>query len=158
MYINPLIIDSNGLPQTLLILYNNCPVLFGKKKPIKRNVTLIGDVCESILSYAKIRHPNEAILVLKGKSKNGIIRVDGLVVPPFSHSGPTFAGFPYSFLPFDSSYVGMVHTHPSGTAQPSVEDLHNFFGLVSIIVQYPYKKENIYAWSSAGERVKLDIE
>ena len=93
-------------------------------------------------------------MVLKGKSKNGIIRVDGLVVPPFSHSGPTFAGFPHSFLPFDSSYVGMVHTHPSGTAQPSVEDLHNFFGLVSVIVQYPYKKEDIYAWSSAGERVQ----
>ena len=72
----------------------------------------------------------------------------------FSHSGPTFAGFPHSFLPFDSSYVGMVHTHPSGTAQPSVEDLHNFFGLVSVIVQYPYKKEDIYAWSSAGERVR----
>ena len=72
--------------------------------------------------------------------------------------GPTFAGFPHSFLPFDSSYVGMVHTHPSGTAQPSVEDLHNFFGLVSVIVQYPYKKEDIYAWSSAGERVQLEVE
>ena len=45
-----------------------------------------------------------------------------------------------------------------GTTSPSVEDLHNFFGLVSVIVQYPYKKEDIYAWSSAGERVELEVE
>ena len=86
-----------------------------------------------------MKHPNEGILILKGKSKNGEIKIDGLVIPPFSYySGPTFAGFPHSFLPFDLSYVGMVHSHPSGSADPSVTDLHNFFGLVSMVVKSPY--------------------
>lgn len=128
-----------------------------KKKKIERLVSLKKDVVDSISSYCKIKHPNESILILKGKSKNGKILIDGLVIPPFSHTGPTFAGFPHSFLPFDLSYVGIVHSHPSGSAEPSLTDLHNFFGLVSLIVQFPYKDEDIYAWDSKGNAVNLEI-
>ncbi len=78
-------------------------------------------------------------------------------MPPFSESGPTFAGFPHSFLPFDFSYVGTVHSHPSGSAKPSVTDLHNFFGLVSLIVKSPYEDDDIFAWVSNGESIKLTI-
>ncbi|PIN83316.1 MAG: peptidase, partial [Nitrosopumilales archaeon CG11_big_fil_rev_8_21_14_0_20_33_24] len=56
-------------------------------------------VLDSILSYCQMKHPNEGILILKGKSKQGLILIDGLVIPPFNYSGPTFAGFPHSFLP-----------------------------------------------------------
>ena len=128
-----------------------------KKKKFERSVSLKKDVFDSISSYCKIKHPNEGILILKGKSKDGAILIDGLVIPPFSHSGPTFAGFPHSFLPFDMSYVGMVHSHPSGSAEPSLTDLHNFFGLVSLIVQYPYDNDDVFAWDSKGNQIKLDI-
>jgi proteasome lid subunit RPN8/RPN11 len=94
-------------------------VLF-KKKKFERIVSLKKDVVDSISSYCKIKHPNESILILKGKSKQGRILIDGLVIPPFSHTGPTFAGFPHSFLPFDMSYLGIVHSHPSGSAEPSM--------------------------------------
>ena len=73
-----------------------------------------------------------------------------MVIPPFSETGPTFAGFPHSFLPFDMSYIGIVHSHPSGSAEPSVTDLHNFFGLVSMIVKSPYDDDSIFAWDSNG--------
>ena len=105
-----------------------------------------------------MKHPNEGVLILRGKSKKGTITVDGLVIPPFSESGPTFAGFPHSFLPFDMSYVGMVHSHPSGSAEPSITDLHNFFGLVSVIVGFPYADSSVYAWDSKGEKIPLTIE
>ncbi len=108
-----------------------------KKEKIERQVTLKKDTRDGILSYCKMKHPNEGLLILKGKSKKGNTTIDGLVIPPFTHSGPTFAGFPHSFLPFDLSYVGTVHSHPSGSAKPSVTDLHNFFGLVSLIVKSP---------------------
>ena len=113
------------------------------------------DVLDSILSYCKMNHPNEGILILKGKSKNGEIKIDGLVIPPFSETGPTFAGFPNSFLPFDMSYLGIVHSHPSGSAEPSVTDLHNFFGLVSLIVKFPYDDDSIFAWDSSGNSIPL---
>jgi len=128
-----------------------------KKEKIERRVTLKEDTRDGILSYCKMNHPNEGLLILKGKSKKGNITIDGLVIPPFTHSGPTFAGFPHSFLPFDLSYVGTVHSHPSGSAKPSVTDLHNFFGLVSLIVKSPYDDEDIFAWDSNGDSIKLTI-
>lgn len=128
-----------------------------KKKNIERKVLLQKDVVDSILSYCKMKHPNEGILILKGKSKNGEIKIDGLVIPPFNYTGPTFAGFPQSFLPFDMSYIGIVHSHPSGSAEPSVTDLHNFFGLVSLIVKSPYDDDSIFAWDSNGNSISLSI-
>lgn len=129
-----------------------------KKKKYERKVLLKKEVLDSILSFCQMKHPNEGILILKGKSKNGEIKIDGLVIPPFSEVGPTFAGFPHSFLPFDMSYVGVIHSHPSGSAEPSVTDLHNFFGLVSMIVKSPYDDDSIFAWDSNGDAIPLSIE
>ena len=128
-----------------------------KKKKVERRVSLKSDVVNSISTFCKMKHPNEGILILKGKSKAGHILIDGLVIPPFSHEGPTFAGFPQSFLPFDMSYVGIIHSHPSGSAEPSLTDLHNFFGLISLIVKFPYGDEDIFAWDSKGGSVNLEI-
>ena len=129
-----------------------------KKKKFERKVILQKEVLDSILSYCQMKHPNEGILILKGKSKNGEINIDGLVIPPFNYTGPTFAGFPHSFLPFDMSYVGIVHSHPSGSAEPSVTDLNNFFGLVSLIVKSPYSDESVFAWDSSGNAIPLSIK
>ena len=129
-----------------------------KNKKFERKVLLKKDVRDGILSFCQMKHPNEGILILKGKSKNGEIKIDGLVIPPFSETGPTFAGFPHSFLPFDMSYVGIIHSHPSGSAEPSVTDLHNFFGLVSMIVKSPYDDNSIFAWDSNGDAIPLSIE
>ena len=132
--------------------------MFFKKKKIERSVTLQKDVFDSILSYCKMKHPNEGILILKGKSKDGKISIDGLVIPPFDYTEPTFAGFPHSFLPLDSSYVGMVRSHPNGSAEPSVTDLHNFFGLVSVIVKSPYDENSVFAWDSSGNPIPFTLE
>lgn len=128
-----------------------------KKTNFRRTLTIKKDTRDGILSYCKMNHPNEGILILRGKSKKGDISVDSLVIPPFSHSGPTFAGFPHSFLPFDPSYVGTVHSHPTGSADPSVTDLHNFFGLVSIIVKSPYEDEDMYAYDRDGNLIPITI-
>ena len=128
-----------------------------KTEKFDRQVSLQKNVLDSILSYCQMKHPNEGILILKGKSKRGHILIEGLVIPPFNYSGPSFAGFPHSFLPFDMSYIGIVHSHPSGSANPSVTDLHNFFGLVSLIVQSPYGDDDIFAWDSNGDAIKLTI-
>lgn len=128
-----------------------------KREKFERKISLKKEVRDSILSYCKMQHPNEAILILRGKSKKGNITIDGLVMAPFSHSGPTFAGFPHSFLPLDLSYVGTVHSHPIGSAKPSVTDLHNFFGLASLIVKAPYGDEDIFAWDSKSNPIEITI-
>ena len=129
-----------------------------KKKIIERKVLLEQTVLDSIVTFCKIKHPNEGILILKGKSRSGEIKIDGLAIPPFNFTGPTFAGFPHSFLPFDNSYIGIVHSHPAGSAEPSVTDLNNFFGLVSLIIKFPYDdNDSIFAWDSSGNPITLEI-
>ena len=128
-----------------------------KKKKFERKVSLRTEPRDGILSFCKMNHPDEAILILRGKSKNGNVVIDNLVIPPFSETGPDFAGFPSSFLPFDASYVGLVHSHPSGSVKPSVTDLHNFFGLVSLIVKSPYENDDIFAWDRDGNSIELTV-
>ncbi len=132
--------------------------MFFKKKKIERKILLQKTVLDSIISFCKMKHPNEGILILKGKSKNGTITIDGLAIPPFNFTGPTFAGFPHSFLPFDNSYIGIIHSHPSGSAEPSVTDLNNFFGLASLIIKFPYEDDSIFAWDSSGNSIPLTID
>ena len=129
-----------------------------KSKKFERQVTLNKEILDSIFSYCQMKHPEECFLILKGKSKNGQIKVDGLVIPPFGHSEPTFGGIPQSFLPFDMSYVGSLRSHPVGSVEPTIDDLNKFFGLVTIIVKSPYDEESISAWDSAGESITLKLE
>jgi proteasome lid subunit RPN8/RPN11 len=126
-------------------------------KRAEREIKLKKDVLDSILSYCHIKHPNEAILILRGKSKKGDVLIDGLVIPPFAFNAHSSSGFPHFMLPGDTSYVGTVHSHPSGSAEPSVTDLNNFFELISLIVRFPYEDEDIFAWDSNGNSVKLTI-
>ena len=128
-----------------------------KKKKLERKISLTSDARDGILSFCKMNHPNEGILILRGKSKRGDVFIDELVIPPFSETGADFAGFPHNPLPLDLSYVGIVHSHPSGSAKPSLTDLDNFFGLVSIIVQSPYEDDDIFAWDSDGRELPLVI-
>jgi proteasome lid subunit RPN8/RPN11 len=128
-----------------------------KKSNMQRTIAITKETRDGILTYCKMNHPNEGILILRGKSNKGNVIINGLVIPPFSHHGPTFAGFPHSFLPFDPSYVGTVHSHPSGSANPSVTDLHNFFGFVTMIVKSPYEDEDIFAFDRDGNSLPITI-
>ena len=128
-----------------------------KKKKLERKISLTKDARDGILSFCKMNHPNEGILILRGKSKRGNVFIDELVIPPFSETGADFAGFPHNPLPLDLSYVGIVHSHPSGSAEPSLTDLDNFFGLVSMIVKSPYENDDIFAWDSDGKEIPLVV-
>jgi len=132
------------------------PLIF-KREKLKRKVSLKKDARDGIISYCKMKHPNEAVLILRGKSKKGNITIDGLIIPPFSYTDTTFAGLPNSFLPLDTSYVGIVHSHPKGSEKPSITDLHNFFGLVLIIVKSPYDDDDFFASDSKGDPIEITI-
>ncbi len=134
--------------------------MFGKSvKSVQRRVLLKRQAADGIITFAKTWHPNEAILVLQGKSdrKNRQIIVDSLVVPPFTSNGPFFSGFSMYDLPFDSSYIGTAHSHPGPSNRPSLEDLNHFFGLVSVIIHHPYEYETIGAYDRNGNSMEIEI-
>ena len=62
-----------------------------KKKNLERKVIIKNETKDGIISYCKIKHPKEMVLILKGKSKNSIMNINGLVIPPFDHTSSTFA-------------------------------------------------------------------
>ena len=128
-----------------------------KHEKLERKVSLKKDARDGIISYCKMKHPNEAVLILRGKSRKGNITIDGLIIPPFSYTDTTFAGFPNSFLPLDTSYVGIVHSHPKGSEKPSITDSNDFFGLVSITVKSPYDDDDIFAWDSKGDPIEIAV-
>jgi len=129
----------------------------GKKAdPATRKVTMTKQVADGIITYSKSWHPNEGILILKGRSKKQQIIIEGLVIPPFSTHGPYYSGFPTYDLPFDLSYVGTAHSHPGGSNKPSLEDLNNYYGVISIIINYPYEYNTIGAFDRNG--VAMDLE
>ena len=115
-------------------------------------------ITDSIITYAKSFHPNEGILILQGKKDKNLIKVTGLVIPPFSTHGPYYSGFPMYELPFDLSYIGTIHSHPGGSNKPSLEDLNHFFGLVSVIICHPYEVQNIAAFDRNGYNMELETE
>jgi proteasome lid subunit RPN8/RPN11 len=135
-------------------------VLFRKKKEtneVRRMIILTKQITDSVITYAKSWHPNEGILILQGKKEKNLIKVTGLIIPPFSTHGPYYSGFPVYELPFDLSYIGTIHSHPSGSNKPSLEDLNHFFGLVSLIICYPYDTEDIGAFDRNGNKMEIEI-
>lgn len=125
---------------------------------MKKRIIFKREVVNSILSFFKMHHPNEAILVLRGSNKKDAIIVDSLMIPPFAEGGPYYSGFSIHMLPGDISILGTAHSHPSGSAEPSLTDLNHFSGLVGVIAKFPYEDDDIFAYNSDGEKLEFLIE
>jgi proteasome lid subunit RPN8/RPN11 len=124
----------------------------------QRQVLLTRSVADGIISYSRTLHPNEAILILQGRTTREEIFVESLVIPPFASSGPYYSGFSDYHLPFDNSYIGSAHSHPGGSNRPSLEDLNRgFYGTVSIIIAHPYEDRTMAAYDRNGNRLEVKI-
>jgi len=132
-------------------------VIFKSRQAPRRRIVITRQAADGIITYSKTHHPNEAILVLQGKKDKDEIVINGLIIPPFSMSGPFYSGFPVYDLPFDLSYIGTAHSHPGGSNRPSLDDLNHFYGMVSIIISHPYEDETIGAYDRNGNSLELRI-
>jgi proteasome lid subunit RPN8/RPN11 len=133
-------------------------VTFEKRQKMQRHIVISRSAADGIISYSKALHPNEAILILQGKTTRDQVIVEGLVIPPFASSGPYYSGFSNFHLPFDNSYVGSAHSHPSGSNRPSLEDLNRgFYGAVSIIIAHPYDDRTMAAYDINGNKLEIKV-
>ena len=112
---------------------------------MNKTVYIRREVVNSVLTYAIICHPKEGILLLKGRTDKNRIMIDDVVIPPLSTHGNSFSSFPLNMLPIDFSIIGTAHSHPSGVLKPSIEDLNNFYGQITVITSYPYESEKYLA-------------
>jgi proteasome lid subunit RPN8/RPN11 len=121
-------------------------------------ISISEDLLQTIFEGAKNLHPRETILLLRGAKKKGLISVTELVVPPLANYGRGFANVRLHMLPMDFSIVGTAHSHPSGNLTPSHTDLNHFFGIVLMIVGFPFENEkNVAVYNRTGERLTLQV-
>jgi proteasome lid subunit RPN8/RPN11 len=121
-------------------------------------VSLSAELLDAIFEGARRLYPRETILLLRGKKSKDSVKVLELVVPPLATHGRGFANIPLHMLPMDFSIVGTVHSHPSGNIAPSDTDCNHFFGLVLMIVGFPFAGEqNVAVYNCHGERLPLQI-
>ena len=109
--------------------------------PVK-SVIIHKDVVDSILTYSRSAYPREGILLLRGRTKKGVLEIESLVIPPMATHGEGFSSFSFWMLPIDLSFVGVAHSHPSGHAVPSHQDLLHAMGRVMVIAGFPYEDED----------------
>ena len=115
-------------------------------------------VVDSILTYAKLQHPREGILLLRGAVDNSEAHVKEVVIPPLAIRGYSYSAFPLHMLPIDLSIIGTAHSHPSGVLQPSIEDLNHFYGKIMVITTSPYEsEEHLAIYDRDGKLVKYEI-
>ncbi len=132
--------------------------MFEKKPKMPRQILISRSAVNGIISYSKGLHPNEAILILQGKTSREQVIIEGLVIPPFALSGPYYSGYSNYYLPTDSSYVGSAHSHPGGSNRPSLADLNRgFYGAVSIIIAHPYEDRTMAAYDRNGNKLEIKI-
>jgi proteasome lid subunit RPN8/RPN11 len=107
-----------------------------------------------ILAASKDTYPKEFAAILR--AEEGVI--EELLLLPGTVSGDVHAIFQLHMLPIDFSVVGTIHSHPSGSYNPSDADrqLFSHFGRVHIIVGHPYTERTWRAYDHNGAPRKLE--
>ncbi len=111
---------------------------------------------QSALEAARNTYPDEFISLLGGDKDTKTI--DELVIVP-AVFGETYTLVRGDLIPFDKRIVGSVHSHPGGSARPSVEDLNSFsaFGVIHLILAEPYTIDTARAYTTAGKAVRMQV-
>jgi proteasome lid subunit RPN8/RPN11 len=122
------------------------------------SVVIEEKLLRAILEGARRLYPREMILLLRGEKKKNVLNISEVLVPPLATHGPHFADVRLHMLPMDFSIIGTVHSHPSGNLTPSHTDLNHVFGIVLMIVGFPFADErNAAVYNHNGEKLPLQI-
>jgi len=123
-----------------------------------KTIVFDSKVVDSLLSYSRILHPREGVLLLRGKVDKEKIVVSDVEIPPFATHGQTFTSFPLHTLPIDFSIIGVAHSHPSGALKPSTTDLNKFYGRIMVIIAYPYQtQQDMMVFDREGKALKYEV-
>ncbi len=111
---------------------------------------------ESIKTASKSVYPNEFISLLGGKEDQKI--VEELVVLPATF-GEDFSSIRLDLMPFDSTIIGSIHSHPSYINLPSNADLNLFsrLGVIHIIIAFPFTDNSFRVMNAKGTELKYEL-
>ncbi|MEM4258387.1 MAG: Mov34/MPN/PAD-1 family protein [Candidatus Thermoplasmatota archaeon] len=111
-----------------------------------------------ILEMGKSSMPNEfgALLKVRPGDKHTIAEIAML---PGTIAGTSHALFQLHMLPVDYSIVGTVHSHPSGDAFPSEDDMFLFsrYGRIHVIVASPFTEDSWNVFDHTGKTIDVEL-
>ncbi len=112
-------------------------------------------VLESIMLASKKVYPNEFISMLGTNKKK---EINELVVFP-AVFGKNFSSIRFDLIPFDSSIIGTVHSHPTPNNNPSQEDIKVFeaTGKIHLIISWPFNLNTIKAFNQNGKEIGFEV-
>jgi proteasome lid subunit RPN8/RPN11 len=132
--------------------------LLGTNKKIFQEVHIDQEVVDEMLQIAQEAYPNEFVALLQGKTREGVLHIEGLIFLPgeTSNQGAVMKIF---MMPLVDDVAGSVHSHPGYSASPSNADLFFFSknGLFHLIISQPYDENSIIAYNSFGEQIDFKI-
>ncbi len=116
---------------------------------IKRNTL------QMVLEASKDSYPREFGALLRAQEE--VIYEIALV--PGTIQSERYTMFYMYNRPIDFSYVGSVHSHPSGVRLPSDADLRMFslMGPVHIIVGYPFGIHDYTGYNRKGDQIEIEL-
>ena len=91
------------------------------------------ELLDVIFEGAQRLYPKEYILLLRGKMNREAVTISDVLIPPLATYGKGFSGFPTFMLPMGFSIIGVAHSHPSGSLEPSVKDRNLPMGRIMLI-------------------------
>lgn len=96
---------------------------------------------------------------IRGKTKKGVAEVTSVMIPPGATHAKSFSSFSWFMVPVDMSYLGVAHSHPSGYAVPSHEDLLHATGRVMVIMGYPYSDARcLGVYDNNGRKLPFEVK
>ncbi|MGB9576981.1 MAG: Mov34/MPN/PAD-1 family protein [Candidatus Micrarchaeia archaeon] len=114
----------------------------------------------SALEASKHTFPDEFIGLFRGTEKKGVLRLNELIIPPFSTYHEDWAGYSPWFLPPKMDCLASFHSHTRGPALPSREDLRNFAGMgrAHFISVPPFTPESTNCFDSTGRKIVFELK
>jgi proteasome lid subunit RPN8/RPN11 len=134
-------------------------IAFNRQRDRSYDMDILVDraLLEEMLSFARERHPKEAILLLRGTVKKESITLTDYLFPPFATTNSVSASYPIHMLPIDFSIVGTAHSHPSGSLQLSTQDINHMYGRVSLLMSHPYGLGDVAVYNKQAERLPVRV-
>ncbi len=126
--------------------------------PSDEMIRIDREVFMGMKALAEDNHPNEVIVLLRGKRSGDEYHITEYLIPPFGFGSRRSAGFPSHMLPMDFSILGTAHSHPSGNLSPSTRDLHSFYGRIMMIIGPPYSMDNVAAYTKQGKPIPVEVK
>jgi len=119
-----------------------------------REVAIKKELLMGILALCRDQHPREIIGLLR--IENGI--TTEFILPPGALRSEQSGVFSPNRLGIDPTLEGTVHSHPSGLALPSAEDLKLFRKYrFNFIIGFPYNLNGIKCYDANGAELKVEV-